>query len=315
MPVLRSFGFGFRRIFAAGASAVAAFAAAPGTARAQVVVLVNGSPVTALDIVQRAKLKEVSGGKAVSRDEVLKELIDDHLKVFIARRYGLEVSDSDVEAAFGNMARRGRMTAPQMEQSLVRRGVAMSTLRAKIRADLAWSQLVRGRFGSSLQIGETDINNALKSRTDGDKDTVGYIYTLYPVVVVMPGGGSGGQAELKRREAENLRSRFTSCADGLKLARALRDVAVREPITRSSADLQPAQRDLLASIEVGRLTSPEVTAAGLEMFAVCDKKESKIDSPAKTAVREEIFAKKFEAESKKFLDEVRRQAMIEYKNK
>jgi len=33
----------------------------------------------------------------------------------------------------------------------------------------------------------------------------------------------------------------------------------------------------------------------------------------KKAIREEIFLKRFEAESKKYLEEVRRQSMIEYR--
>ena len=70
---------------------------------------------------------------------------------------------------------------------------------------------------------------------------------------------------------------------------------------------------MLAKLEVGRLSRPEVTAQGLEMFALCDKKESKTDSPAKTEARQQIFGKKFDAESKRFLDEIRKQAMIEYR--
>jgi len=93
----------------------------------------------------------------------------------------------------------------------------------------------------------------------------------------------------------------------------LRDVAVREPLTRSSADLSPQLRDILGSMQVGRLTTPEVTDQGLQMFAVCNKKESTTESPLKREVREQIFTKRFESESKKYLDEIRKQAMIEYK--
>jgi peptidyl-prolyl cis-trans isomerase SurA len=95
----------------------------------------------------------------------------------------------------------------------------------------------------------------------------------------------------------------------------LRDVAVRDPVTRNSADLTPQLRDMLGSIPIGHLTSPEVTAQGLQMFAVCAKKESTNESPLKRETREQIFAKRFESESKKYLDEVRKQAMIEYKIK
>ena len=107
------------------------------------------------------------------------------------------------------------------------------------------------------------------------------------------------------------RSEF--CNEGLAFSRALRDVAVREPITRSSSDLAAQLREVLASIQVGHLTNPEVTEQGLQMFALCDKKESKTDSPLKSQVRQELFAKRYSAEAQKYLDEIRKQAMIEYK--
>ena len=98
------------------------------------------------------------------------------------------------------------------------------------------------------------------------------------------------------------------------MARGLRDVAVRDPITRNSSDLTPQLRDVLGNVPVGRLTTPEATAQGLQMFAVCGKKESAAESPLKRETREQIFIKRFESESKKFLEEIRKQAMIEYKN-
>ena len=98
------------------------------------------------------------------------------------------------------------------------------------------------------------------------------------------------------------------------MARGLRDVAVRDPVTRNSADLNPQLRDLLGNIQVGRLTPPEVTAQGLQMFAVCNKKESTTESPQKREMREQLFVKRFDSESKKYLDEIRKSAMIEYKN-
>jgi len=50
------------------------------------------------------------------------------------------------------------------------------------------------------------------------------------------------------------------------------------------------------------------------MFAVCGKKESTTESPLKREVREKLFVKRFETESKKYLEELRKSAMIEYKN-
>ncbi len=294
-------------------AAIAAALAMPAPARAQVVVVANGSPITELDIQQRSKLINASIHRTPARQEVINELIDDRIKIAKARTYSVEVGDAEIDTGFENMARRQGMNAQQFAQLLERSGISPGAIKARMRAELSWSQLVRGKFGSSLQIGESDIANAMRERNETGKETAGYIYTLYPIVVVADRGQGEAGIDAKRREAENLRSRFTTCTEGLALARALRNVAVREPVHRSSADLPQQLRELLGNMEVGRLTTPEVTAQGLQMFALCEKKQSNGESAAKREVREEIFNKRFEAEGKKYLEEIRKQAMIEYK--
>jgi peptidyl-prolyl cis-trans isomerase SurA len=286
---------------------------APVHVHAQVVVIANGSPITEYDIQQRLKLDTISQ-KAPNRQQVINDLIDDRLKIARAKVYGLEVGDSDVNGAFENMATRQHITTAQFTEVLERAGVSPNTVKARIRAEITWQQLIRGKYNASLQIGDSDIAKALKDKNEGDTPAVGYIYTLYPVMVVVARGSAESVISAKRSEAESLRSRFVSCTEGLAMARGLRDVAVRDPITKNSADLNPQLRDLLGNIQVGRLTPPEVTAQGLQMFAVCNKKESTTESPQKREMREQLFVKRFESESKKYLDEIRKSAMIEYKN-
>ena len=289
-----------------------AVAAAPGLARAQVVVVANGSPITAYDIEQRTKLIQSSTHKKPTRQEVIQDLIDDRLKIAKAKSYGLEVSDEEVNKAFANLATRQHISVQQFIAFLARAGIAPETIKSRMRAELTWNQLVRGKFQASLQVGESDVVKALGGPS-AETAAVGYIYTLYPVMVVVPSGSSAAVIAAKKREAENLRARFTNCKQGLDFARALRDVAVREPIARSSADLAPQLRELLDKMEVGRLTTPDMTAQGLQMFAVCDKKQTKTDSPAEREARNKIFAHRFLQESKKYLEEIRKSAMIEYK--
>jgi len=307
-----SLRFGAFRRWIASAALAAAFAM-PAAAFAQVVVVANGSPITAYDIEQRTKLMATSTHKTPTRQEVIQELIDDRIKIAKAKSYSFEVPDSEVDEAFGNMAKNQHLSVQQFSQVIERSGIAPATIKARIRAELTWSQLVRGKFSSSLQVGDSEIADALRSRNETATDVAGYVYTLYPVMILVPPGSSAAVVDAKRREAENLRGRFITCQEGLPFARALRDVAVREPISRSSSDLAPQLRDVLGSIPVGHLTAPEATEQGLQMFALCDKKDSKTDSPLKREMRQQLFAKRYEAESKKYLDEIRKQAMIEYK--
>ncbi len=287
---------------------------APALASAQVAVIANGSPITELDIHQRTKLMTTASNKPVTRAQVIQELIDDRLKIAKGRVYGVEVSDAEIDAAFETMAKRQNISTQQFSAALDRGGISANALKARLRAEMTWTQLVRGRYNTSLQVGDADVASALRSRNEAES-SVAYVYTLYPVTVVIPAGSSAVLIDSKRQMAENLRNRFESCKMGLPLARSLRDVAVREPITKSSADLPEPFRDLLAKLEVGRLSSPDVTSQGLQMYALCEKKENTADSPAKREIREKIFSTRYEAESKKFLEEIRRSAMIEYKNK
>jgi peptidyl-prolyl cis-trans isomerase SurA len=290
----------------AGVSALATLARAQ-----QVVVIVNGDPVTALDIEQRSKLIQLSTHKPPTRQEVLDELINEKLKVREAKKWGIDIPNSDVDSAYASMASRMRLTPEQLTEQLAKSGVHIGTLKARIKADITWPQLVRGRYQSSLQIGDKDILTAMESKSN---DSVGYDYTLRPILFLVPTGSPEPLVEGRKREAEGLRGRFQDCESGIAFARALKDVAVRDQVIRSSADIPAELRKVLDGVEVGRLTPPEVTKFGIEMFAICAKKESAADnSPVRRQARESIMAQRYEQRSKLYLQELRRGAMLEYK--
>ncbi|HWF97053.1 MAG TPA: SurA N-terminal domain-containing protein [Xanthobacteraceae bacterium] len=292
-------------------------AAAIGGAQAQnVAAFVNGEPITQLDIDQRSKLLEVSSPthKAPPRAEVLDELINEKLKIREGKRWGIDPSDADVDGAFASTAQRMQQSTDQFIQTLTKAGVTPMTFRARLRAELVWQPLVRGRYQSTLEVYDQDILQEMINKKSDDDTAQSYDYTLRPILFILPPGSPAAAFEDRKREAEGLRNRFRSCDDGLPFARALKDVAVRDQIIRSSSDVPPDLRKGLDSVPVGQLTAPEVTKLGIEMFAVCAKDASKSDnSPGKKQAKETLFAQKFDQQSKRYLQELRRQALIEYK--
>ena len=84
--------------------------------------------------------------KVPARQEFLDELITEILKVKEAKQWGLEVTDSEVDAAFGTMATRMRLTPDQLTQVLAKAGVYAATLKQRIRADMAWPSWCAGGF-------------------------------------------------------------------------------------------------------------------------------------------------------------------------
>jgi peptidyl-prolyl cis-trans isomerase SurA len=278
-------------------------------ARAQIVLYVTGQPITAYDIEQRSKLVGL-GGKPKSRKEIIDELIDDRIKVAAAKRFNFEMSQAEVDNAYAGVARNAGTTADQFSKMLEGRGVNPNTLKARLKADMTWNQMVRGKFGQQLNPSEKDIFDAeMKS----DQKESGVEYTLHPITFVVPRGSPSNVLEARKREADALRQRFQACNTGLPFARALREVVVRAPIRRNSADLSPALREVLAKVDVGKVTPPEITEGGVEVFALCEKKETNSDSPSKRKVRDEIFQRRFTTRAEGYLKELRAGAMIEYK--
>lgn len=278
-----------------------------------VVVIVNGEPITALDIEQRSKFIQLTTQKAPPRQQVLDELIDEKLKVKEAKRWGITIPDSDVEAAFASMGSRMHATAAQLTENLAKSGVSSYTLKDRIRAEIAWNQLVRGRYQASLQLSEKDVEVALENKNVGDTDTTAYDYVMRPILFIVPPGTSAAAIDSRRKEAEALRARFRGCVDGVALARTLPDVAVRDQVIKSTGDLSPELRKVVDSIPIGQLSAPELTRLGIEMFALCDKQVSKADTPGKRQARNAAFAERFEHQSKVYLQRLRREALIERK--
>jgi peptidyl-prolyl cis-trans isomerase SurA len=279
----------------------------------QVVALVNGVPITQLDIEQRTKLEQLSTQKPPPRQEVLNTLIDEILEVREAKKFEVDVPDSEVQRSYASVAQRMGIDTQKLTEILAHAGASEATMKARLRAQIAWAALVRGRFKASLEIADTDVESQLHLHEADEKKDVGYEYTMRPIVFIVPTGSPESAFEARKREADALRARFADCNVGITFARALNEVAVRDQVIKFSADLPDQSRAIVDGTEVGHLTPPETTGEGIQMFAVCSKRETKTDTPEKKLIRDQMFEKKFGAKAKRYLQEIRSQAMIEYK--
>jgi peptidyl-prolyl cis-trans isomerase SurA len=282
-------------------------------ASAQVVVMVNGEPITNYDIEQRSKLMMLSTHKMPDRQQVINDLIDEKVKIREGKKFSIDPSASDVDQSYAAMSGRMRLTADQLTKQLESQGVRADTLKSRIKADMVWSNLVRGRYKESLQVGEKDVEEKIKEQGgEQTADTPGFEYKMQPVVLVVPHGSSQEVIEARKKEAEALRGRIQTCAEANAFFKSIQNGAIRETVTKTSADMPPALREILDNTPVGHLTPPEITRQGIEMVVLCGKDPTKIDTPKKREIREKMFNEKYEAKSKSYLRNIRAAAMIEY---
>ena len=296
------------------AASLAVMACAVPSHAQSVAVMVNGDPITSYDIEQRTKLNFLTTHKPSDRQQVVNELIDEKLKIKEAKKYGVDPSASDVDQAFASMSGRMRVSPEQLTKSLESQGIRSDTLKARIRADMVWTSLVRGRYKESLQVGEKDVAAAVQA-SGGDEKQEGdsFEYKMQPIVLVVPRGSAPAVVEGRQKEAEALRNRVQSCADANALFKSMPNAAIRDTVVKTSADIPQVLREVLDKTPIGHLTAPEITKQGVEMVALCARQPTTIDTPKKKEIRDKMYAEKYEAKSKWYLGELRKAAMIEYR--
>lgn len=304
----------FRLLLAIGAGLFITGLSAPSRAQ-NIVVMVNGDPITDFDIEQRSKLDQLTTQKTPSRQDVINELIDDKVKLKEGKKYGVDPGVSDINQSYDGMAQRMRISSDQLTKSLETKGVRPETLKSRMKAEMVWTSLVRGRFKEKLMVGEKDVAQAVQAQTGDKLQIEGTEYKMQPIVLIVPRGSSPAFQETRMKEAEQYRARVGSCEEANSLFRSTPNATIRETVTKTTADLPEALRKVLDDLPIGHLTAPEVTRAGIEMVVLCSRKPTMIDTPKKREVREKMYQEKYEKTQKAYLDELRKAAMIEYRNR
>lgn len=277
-------------------------------ARAQVAATVNGEPITSLDITERQKLHKGSG-KNVSRKEALEELIEHTLKLQVAQRANINPTDAEVNRALGGMAQRSGRTVAQFEQALQQAGVDVVRLKARIKSDMAWQQYVQAN-SSNVIVRDADLVAAMNARRQ-NMQLKSTQYTMRQVIFVVRRNAPDSLKAARAKEAESLRTRVMSCDQVPELVRQYTEVVVKEPVRRLSSDLSPALQKLLESLPDGRMTPPEVTANGIEVVAICDRREVPADISSNRELRNELLGQRLQAYEKRILDKMRQTSIIQ----
>lgn len=288
--------------------ALAAVACATPAAAQSVAVVVNGQPILSSEIKSRSALLTLAGGgKGGGVAAARQELIEEKLKLAEAKRFGITAPDEQVNAAFASIAERSKLTPQQFAQAIGQRGVSAQTLKDRIRAEMVWAQFVRRKFSAQMQAQNSNILPPAGAKADNRAVQ----YTLRQVVFVLPKNATAAQINQRRAEANAARGRFPGCAQAVQFATSLRDVAVKEPVTRSSASFGKELSEQLSKTKVGGLTAPDRGEQGIEMIAVCERKDIADDNMLRRQAMDDVGSKQLEEKSKQYLDQLKSRAVIQ----
>lgn len=313
----------FATAFLFAAVASAGPAATPATAQSAIKLVVNGEPITSNEINQRARflrlvMRDRTGPQLTK--EATEELIDEKLKQLEAKRTRVTVSDAQVEQALGALAQRVKLAPNQLGAALAQQGIDIGTLRQRIRGQLLWQQLVLNRFQRTVSITDSQVVDALekqkKNAKPGDKPAAGNgmtpEYSIQQITFVLSKSSPGGAAG-RLRDAEQFRAKASGCNNLVEVARGFKDVVVKNVGKRTADELPAAFRPILEETPAGKLTKPVPTPVGVEVIAVCERREIKADFLVRSKVEDDLREQEGQLLARQYISELRRIAVIDYK--
>jgi peptidyl-prolyl cis-trans isomerase SurA len=297
-------------IFAATLSISSALVAGTTAAGAsEIKYVVNKTAITSYDIQKRAAFLKVQRRSGALAKIAADEMIEQALKSQELEARRVVVTKAQVDASFAKFAASNKMSAKQLSGVLDQAGVTAAHFKEYIRVQMGWGQLLTAR--NRAEGGGTSEQDAVKRmlQQGGSKPTATE-YMLQQVIFVVPASEKGKLAQ-RKREAEAMRERFSSCETTRQFAKGLIDVTVRDLGRVLAPQLDPAWADMIKSSKPGSATKLRETDRGVEFIGICSSREVSDDRVAQLVFQSEGDENaKGDALSKKYLDELRAKARI-----
>lgn len=265
---------------------------------------VNDQPITDIQISARAQLLalENRGSSNGARSEMAaNELIDEALMMGEAQRLGITVTDSEVNDAYLSVARNLRVSADNLDRILTENGVSVDTLKARLRAAIAWSGVTQRAIRPRVQISDLDLEQQAAAQVT---ESLSYDYILQEIIFI------GENTARRTEEANQYRRNFNGCEGAVQLSLSYTDAAVLDVGRRHATQLPDAIAQELAGLNVGGITQPRTVSMGVSMYAVCSKDSARDLTFLKNDLMQETGTELLAAEVDVYLEELRGRASI-----
>jgi peptidyl-prolyl cis-trans isomerase SurA len=307
----------------------------------QVLVKVNGDIITKGDLEERqiAALRDRRiNPELLKSDEQLKKAlaeitpqvlvaaIDELLLTQLGREKGLKLSDDQFNKWLTEMRKDNNLEdQKRFETALQQEGLTISDLRKNVERQFIMSQVQREEFGGKLQITEEEARQYYQANQS--QFTEPATVTLREILIEVPTLTQQGkpminvgQDDEAAKKAAGIRSRLAAGEDFARLAAEVSSSPSKAnggmigPIATSelSQDLQKT----LASMKPGDIGQPIRTTKGYQILKLETSKAAGVKpfDSVRDLVADRVYQQRIGSETRKFLDRVRRQAIIVWKN-
>ena len=321
------------------ASVAAVVAAIPLRAEVveQVLVKVNGEIITKTEfearqvaaLSNRPELAKASSAspefqRAVAEitPDLILNAVDELLLIQRGRESGFSLGDQQFATIVENIRKSNNLEdEARFKEALRQEGLTMDDLRRNLERQMLVQQVTRVEIMDKISINDEEARayydqhrNEFTSPTE---------ITLREILIEVPTSDRGvnvAEDDAARASAEDIRKRllagepFPRLAGELSAASSKANGGLIGPI--HTDELAPQLRDLLAPMNVGDITSVLRTQRGYQILKLETRTDSKVKSfeEARGDIANRIGDQKLRGEREKYLDRLREQATITWRN-
>lgn len=284
-----------------------------------VIVIVNDTPITNFDVTQRIKIESLlSGGtQELTRQQALEELLNDVLKQSEAKRLRAVPSDREIDDTMRRLASSLKLDMDGLRAKLRADGIGIEAVRQKIAVTLAFTRLLNAKYQIRTDVSEEDVTRQLEQFKNDPRLKARTIYKLQEVVLPVENAGAMTDQLLMARavEAQQVMARYKGCATARKAAEGIFNVQLGKTLEADPARLPPQLKAALDKAGTKRLVGPIRTQAGIQLLGLCSKEQVAPELPSREQVRNYLVNLRYSSYSDRYLKDLRRTAVIDFKDK
>ena len=328
-----------RKLISAVVFAAAAAMVVPVTAEVleQVLVKVNGDIISKTEfearqvaaLRNRPEFSNVTPGslelqKAVAEatPDLILDAVDELLLVQRGRELGYTLSDAQFNQIVGNIKESNNLQDDaRFQEALKQEGLTMADLRRNLERQMLVTQVQRTDLMAKMSV--TDEEAQAYYNAHRSEFTTPSELTLREILIEVPTSDRGvnvAQDDELRTKAEEIRKRllagepFPRLAADSSAAASKANGGLIGPI--QSEELAPQLQALLEKLKIGDITEVMRTQRGYQILKLESRTETRIRTfeDARGAIGEKVMEQKLEGERAKYLDRLRSQATITWRN-
>jgi peptidyl-prolyl cis-trans isomerase SurA len=251
---------------------------APSRDALRIVAVVNGDVISNHDVDDRTRLFALSTGLPMSPDvldrlkpQILRQLIDERLRMQEVLRRKIVVPDKDIAEAIREIAQRNGLPPDALRQKLTADNVSLRTLIDQIRTQLGWSHVLREQLGEQATVTPAQVaeRQRLEAQLVGKPE-----FRVGEIFIPVEDAASRGDAQ---RFAETVITE-------LRKGAAFPVVAAQFSQTQTALqggelgwvqpnELDPAVAQLVQEMPVGAISNPVPVPGGFEVVTLQGKRE------------------------------------------